>query len=223
VTAPATPPWLEHFPTLRSITDPAGQRVIAAAQRLTMPSETVVFHTGAPCRNYLLVIDGSVRVRQIAANGREIVLYRVGPGESCVLTTSCLLASSSYAAEGITEGEVDAVAIPAPEFHRAVAESPGFRQFVFDSFGQRLADLMALVEEVAFGRLEARLAQRLLRFAGDGSVVEATHPELATEIGSAREVVSRQLKTFEQRGWVTLQRGRVEIQDREALAALELM
>lgn len=215
--------WLAHFPALREITDPVGRRVITAAQHLRVPPGTTVFHTGDPCRNYLLVIDGSVRVQQTAPNGREIVLYRVGPGESCVLTTSCLLATSGYAAEGITEDEVEAVAIPAPDFHRAVAESPGFRQFVFDGFGQRLAELMTLIEEVAFGRLDARLAQRLLRLAGEADRVETTHQQLATEIGSAREVVSRQLKEFERRGWVALGRGHVDLRDRRALAALELM
>ena len=217
------PEWVSHFRGLDAIDDPTGQRVVTEAQRMRVPAETVVFRIGDACENYLLVIDGSVRVRQTAPNGREIVLYRVGPGESCVLTTSCLLGADTYAAEGITEGEVDAIAIPAPAFHRAVGASAGFREFVFAGFGQRLSNLMTLVEEVAFGRLEARLAQRLLRFADDGGMVALTHQDLATEIGSAREVISRQLKDFERQGWVVLHRGKVEVRNRDALARLDLM
>ena len=217
------PDWLERFPALRDVQDPAGQRVLESAQLMQVPPETTVFRVGDACRHYLLVLEGSVKVRQTAANGREIILYRVGAGDSCVLTTSCLLSSEHYAAEGITETEVTAIGIPASEFHRGVNESPAFRQFVFARYGQRLADLMILVEEVAFGRLEARLAQRLLRFSNARSEVTLTHQELATEIGSAREVVSRQLKDFERQGWVRLHRGRIEILDRAALEKLDLM
>lgn len=220
---PQRPDWVAHFRGLDTIDDPVGLRIVSEAQPLRVPPHTTVFRIGDACENYLLVIQGSVRVRQTAPNGREIVLYRVGPGESCVLTTSCLLGADTYAAEGVTESEVEAIAIPAPAFHRAVASSTGFREFVFAGFGQRLSSLMTLVEEVAFGRLEARLAQRLLQFADEQGMVSRTHQELATEIGSAREVISRQLKEFERQGWVALHRGKVEIRDREALATLDLM
>ncbi len=162
-----------------------------------------------------------MRVQQTGTNGREIVLYRVQRGESCVLTTSCLLAHAHYAAQGVSETPVHAVAIPAARFHEGLNRSEGFRNFVFQGYGQRLADLMLLVEEVAFDRLEARLARRLLALASGRRTLDLTHQALAVEIGSAREVVSRQLKDFERHGWVRLARGHIEILDHEALAALD--
>jgi CRP/FNR family transcriptional regulator len=166
------------------------------------------------------VLDGSVRVQKLGENGREIVLYRVGRGETCLLTTSCLIARERYPAEGITETEVRAAALPVEVFNEALALSAAFRGFVFAAFGARLAELMALIEAVAFERVEARLARRLLEAETASGEVIATHQELAAELGTAREVVSRFLKEFERRGYVRLARGRIEIAERAALEKL---
>lgn len=215
-----SPSWLERFPNLQAVTDPVGRGVLAAAQELTVPAGTTVFHVGDACRHYLLVLDGSVRVQQVAHNGREIVLYRVQEGESCVLTTSCLLGHDRYVAEGVTETEVRAVAIPAGRFLEGIESSPGFRRFVFEGYGQRIADLMLLIEDIVFGRVDVRLAKRLLSLADAEGVVRLTHQALAAEIGSAREVVSRQLKEFERRELIALGRGAIELRDRAALGRL---
>jgi CRP/FNR family transcriptional regulator len=166
------------------------------------------------------VLDGSVRVQKLGENGREIVLYRVGRGETCLLTTSCLIARERYPAEGITETEVRAAALPDEPFNEALALSSEFRGFVFASFGARLAELMALIEAISFGRIDARLARRLLESETASGEVIATHQELAAELGTAREVVSRFLKEFERRGYVRLARGRIEIAERAALEKL---
>jgi CRP/FNR family transcriptional regulator len=186
---------------------------------MTIPPGVTVYREGDACENFFLVLDGSVRVQKLSESGREIVLYRVEAGQSCVLTTTCLLAHERYAAEGITETEVRAVSIPLARFHEALARSPGFRDFVFTSYGVRISDLILLVEEVAFGRIDLRLAQLLLDQA-KGELLEATHQQLAAELGTAREVISRQLKEFERRGWVQLGRGRIQVLDRDGLAAL---
>jgi CRP/FNR family transcriptional regulator len=157
------------------------------------------------------VLEGSVRVQKLAENGREITLYRVESGGSCVLTTSCLLARERYPAEGITETEVIAAMIPLALFEKALDTSAGFRRFVFSTYAQRISHLILLVEEVAFGRIDERLAQCLLEMREVDNTVEATHQVLAAELGTAREVISRQLKEFERRGWIALQRGRIEI------------
>lgn len=219
--SPAEPPdWLNRFPPLRAISDPAWRRIAERLSVMRIEPGTSVFRVGDPCRNYLLVSEGAVRVQTVSESGREIVLYRVGSGEICVLTTSCLFAGAQYPAEGVTETAVQAVAMPKGLFDEAVAASPGFRQFVFASLGERLSRLMALVQEVAFGRIDARLAQRLLLLASADGAVGATHQDLATELGTAREVVSRLLKDFERRAWVRLARGRIEIADRAALERL---
>jgi len=212
--------WLEHFPALRELADPAWREVLAAVKPITVPPGVTVYRAGDPCQNYFLVLDGSVRVQKVSENGREIVLYRVETGQSCVLTTSCLLARDPYPAEGISETEVHAVMIPLAQFRDGLARSPGFREFVFKSYGERISELIMLVEEVAFGRIDLRLAQLLLEQADPAGMLEGTHQQFAAELGTAREVVSRQLKEFERRGWVRLGRGRVEILERTALLDL---
>lgn len=191
------------------------------AVRVAAPASAFVFQEGQAAQAYLLVTGGSVRVQKLAESGREIVLYRVEAGESCVLTTAGLLSGGAYEAEARAEGEVTALALPAPAFHRLMAENASFRAFVFRGFSQRLADLLLLVEEVAFGRLDVRLAEWLVKAApGDGAALQTTHQALAAELGTAREVVSRQLKEFERRGWVHLGRGRIELLNTAALCDL---
>lgn len=215
--------WVEGFPLLREADDPAVREVLAGARQLHVAAGTTVFRVGEPCRNYLLVLEGCVRVQQVAPNGREIVLYRVRQGESCILTTSCLMGDTHYVAEGVTETDVRVVGIPAAVFQQALEHSPGFRRFVFDDYGRRIAALMRLIEELVFGKVDVRLAKRLLNLAADGGRLELTHQALAAELGSAREVVSRQLKEFERRGWIALARGEIRLLDREALRRLAAM
>ena len=212
--------WSSSFPELHPDQDPALQSVIAATMQVEVPEGETVFSTGMHCENYLLVTQGSVRVQQLAASGREIVLYRVGPGESCVLTTSCLMSEDSYPAEGITETAVTALVIPAPVFHRAMQDSGQFRKFVMHNFSRRIADLLTLIEEVTFRRIDSRLAARLVQLADTDWNLRLTHQDLATELGSAREVISRMLKEFERKDWIRLGRGTITLLDAEALTAL---
>lgn len=216
--------WPAIFPDLlaprQSALDANVTALLDAAAEVKVPAHATVFRQGDQCRNYLLIIEGSVKVITRAENGREIVLYRLGPGDSCVLTTSCLFGNSRYPAEGITETGVVALAIPADRFQHAVQQSGAFRHFVFASFSGHLGSLITLVEEVAFGRVDARLARHLLDHSNGGDALPATHQQLATELGTAREVISRQLKDFEQRQLVRLQRGSITLLDRDRLARL---
>jgi len=169
----ATPDdWLDRFPALATAPEAERRRLLAVAQALRVPAGTTVFRPGDACQNYLMVAQGSVRVQKVSESGREIVLYRVEPGQTCVLTTSCLLAGERYPAEGVTETEVVARVLPLAPFHELLAASDVFRHFVFSSFGCRMAELMALVEEVAFGRMDSRLAQRLLALGGSSGRIE---------------------------------------------------
>lgn len=214
-----TSSWLDRFPGLRALEPETAAALNKGAQLVDLPAGHAVFGAGDECRNYLLVIDGSVRVQMTSESGREIVLYRVDSGESCVLTTSCLLAHETYAAEGVTETPVHAVAIPARLFLDLLGRSAALRSFIFTTYGDRIAGLMMLVEEIAFGRLDLRLARFLLLHATEDQI-GVTHQALAVELGTAREVVSRQLKEFERRGWVELSRGRIRLLDPSALERL---
>lgn len=209
------------FPGLAGMEPDCLRLLEQTARIVTVPTGTVVFQDGGECGNYLLVLEGSVRVRKVAENGREIVLYRVESGQSCVLTTNCLMTGSDYSAEGIAETPVQAIALPAAAFRELLARSAVFRDFVFGAYATRIADLLMLIEEVAFGRIDVRLAAWLrqrARMAGD--TIAITHQDLAVELGTAREVISRQLKDFERRGWVSLHRGRIVVREMTGLAGL---
>jgi len=212
--------WIELFPALANLEEDDAQCLTQAAQVVDLPTSQYVFHTGDVCSNFLLVLDGVVRVQMCSENGREIILYRVDAGDSCVLTTACLLGNASYSAEGITESPVRAVAIPAPIFHQMMNRSSVLRDFVFQSYGARLTNLMMLMQEVAFGRLDIRLARFLCKAADAQGELTMTHQQLAVELGSVREVISRQLKEFERRNLLKISRGRITALDLAKLRAL---
>jgi CRP/FNR family transcriptional regulator len=193
--------------------------LLEAGNIARLPRKALAFRPGDACGAYLVVLEGSVKVRLTADNGREIVLYRVGTGESCILTVSCLLAGKLYAAEGICESPVTALTIPAGRFASLLAESALFRDFVLKNYAERVSDLILIMEETVFHGVPMRLAARLLDCAKDGRVL-ATHHEIATDLGTAREVVSRQLKEFERRRLVNLFRGAIEIADAPGLEIL---
>ena len=211
---------LQRFPALADIDDQAGLAVLAQARLLEVPAGQTLFSPGDQCSNYLLVVDGCVKVLGRGSTGREIVLYRIENSGSCVLTTSCLLGQEPYAAEGVTETAVKAFAIPRNAFDEGLANSSRFRQFIFAAYGERIGSLIKLVQEIAFDRIGPRLARYLCQRGADQIELHCTHQELATELGSAREVVSRQLKEFERQGWIQLSRGSIRIDDLGPLQAL---
>jgi CRP/FNR family transcriptional regulator len=191
-----------------------------AGRVLTLPAGAVVFGPGQPPQNYLLLINGTVRVHQLSESGREIVLYRVQAGESCAMTTACLIGDDVYQAEGVAETPVEAVVLPREAFDEAISKSPEFRRFVFAALSSRMTHLFKLIEEVAFSRIDVRLAQRLLELAGDADRVAMTHQQLASELGTAREVISRQLTEFQRRGLLATARGELTLINRAALRGL---
>jgi CRP/FNR family transcriptional regulator len=167
-----------------------------------------------------LLLDGTVRVQQRSETGREVFLYRVHAGESCVLTTACMLAFEEYSADGIAETDVRAVAIPRKTFDALVARSPVFREFVFTAYSRRITDLFTLVDDIVFQRMDVRLAARLLELADGTDTVKATHAVLASELGTAREVISRTLSEFQRRGWIAQARGEVRLTGRAGMERL---
>ncbi|MCV6596630.1 MAG: Crp/Fnr family transcriptional regulator [Mangrovicoccus sp.] len=211
--------WVSSFVALAGLDTAARKLLEERAPSMHVPAGAVVFGPGKVPEQMLLLIDGVVRVQQTSETGREIVLYRVQAGESCILTTACLLAGDAYAAEGIAETDLRAVAIPRAVFDGLLARSSAFRNFVFDAYGQRIADLILTIEDIAFRRLDLRLAETLCRLAGTADSLHATHQDLAKELGSAREVVSRQLAEFQRRGWTEQGRGVIRLLDRPALDA----
>lgn len=212
--------WTERFHGTSHLPKPVRERLRTAARILRFPKGAQVFGPDNVPDSLLFLYDGRIRVSQSSDSGREIVLYRVEAGESCVLTTACMLAEEAYNAEGIAENDVTAVVLPKPAFDRLASEEDAFRQFVFEAYSRRLIDLLRVVDDVAFGHLDVRLAERLLVLAGARDEIQATHQQLASELGTAREVVSRVLQDFQKREMITQSRGRITLTDKAALENL---
>lgn len=211
--------WINRFAGLKSLPADAAQVLVAGSKVVHLPAAARVFEPGQHADNLLLLLSGTVRVQQRSDTGREVFLYRVNAGESCVLTTACMLADEEYAAEGLTETEVEAVVIPRKVFDDLAGRSEVFRSFIFRAYSRRIADLFSLIDDIVFQRVDVRLATRLLDLAQDGTV-QATHQVLAVELGTAREVISRTLGEFQRRGWVEQARGVIRILDRGGLERL---
>lgn len=193
-----------------SASDATLQRVISASVLLRVAAGQPVFAEAAQCTHFPLVLDGTIRVRKLSPQGKELLLYRVEPGESCILTSSCLLGARDYTAGAVAETDVRILAMPRALFLDLLDSMPAFRIEVFELFAARMTDLMSLVDAIAFQKLDQRLANRLL---GHGSVLETSHQQLAQELGSVREIISRLLGEFAHRGALRLGRGRIEILD----------
>jgi len=210
----------ERMNDLSLLPAPIAEQVQQAGQTVMVPAETPVFHMGDECTAFIMVLSGQVRVQQLSEAGRELILYRIHAGESCVITTACLLSSEPYPVEAITEEETRAALLPRPAFEAAFASDPAFRQSVFATYGHRMAQMMGLLAELAFERLEARLARHLLCHAGQDDRVNLTQARLAAELGAAREAVNRRLNSWQKQGLVNLGRGHIELCDKPGLASL---
>ena len=212
--------WLDRFTGLALLEPDVKAQLLQRSAIISAPAGQMIFGPGKSPENMLFLLDGVVRVQQVSESGHEIVLYRIAAGESCVLTTACLLAYDDYAAEGIAETDITAAAIPREVFDDLVARSKSFRDFVFAAFSKRITDLFLMIDAVAFQRVDVRLADTLLKLSEGADQIATTHQKLAVELGSAREVVSRQLQEFQRRGWISQMRGQVTLLDRAGLLAL---
>lgn len=214
------PTWLGEFDSLRLLPEDLRSELEDGSDVVSIPAKTQIFAPGKPAGNLCLVPDGTVKVQQSSDSGRDIFLYRLSAGESCVLSTACMLGLADYAAEAIAETDVRAVAVPRKTFDAMIARSTVFREFVFSAFSRRFTDLCLLIDELAFQRVDVRLAARLIELEEPANVIHVTHAALGIELGTAREVISRTMGDFQTRGWIQQARGKVTLTNREALVML---
>jgi CRP/FNR family transcriptional regulator len=210
--------WPDRFIGLSRLSLPLKHKLQTAARIRRIAAGPRIFGPGETPAGMLFLIEGTVRVHQQSENGRDIVLYRVTGGESCVMTTACLFTHHSYMAEGIAESDVTAAEVPRRTFEDLVSDSPEFRDFVLAAYSHRIVDLFQVIDNVVFGRVDLRIAERLIQLADENGVASMTHQDMADELGTAREVVSRLLNEFRKRGWIEPGRGQVKLLDPEALA-----
>ena len=194
--------------------------LISQAREIELDGGLCVFSQGQRAENFLVVTKGCVNVFARSEEGREVVLYRVRPGELCVLTTACLIGHTRYPAEAVTDSETRAHIIPHDDFERHLDNSEPFRRFVFAGMGSRLAQVTRRFEQMVLTSVGTRLVRLILRRAKTDPVISTTHEQIATEIASAREVVSRKLKSLEESGLISLERGKITVVDYADLEAI---
>ena len=203
------------YPSLKDVT-PSLAEVSAVLQPMTVPVDTVLFSENAACQGFPLVIEGEIKVSRSSGDGRTLELYRVVPGELCLVSSACLFRAQPLSAFGITTKPSTFLLIR-PELFKRWIDTPAFRNDVLGLFAERMADLTGLVDAVAFHKLDRRLAAALL---GRGQQLAITHQALADELGTVREMVTRLLRRFERDGWVTLGREQITILNSAALRGL---
>jgi CRP/FNR family transcriptional regulator, anaerobic regulatory protein len=208
---PTTPDLLTLYPALQSLPS-----LVAKLTPMTVPAGTRLFRENDPCQGFPLVLSGEVRVSRSAANGRELELYRVAPGEMCLVSSAGLFANQPLTARGVATTGTTLCLLAPPDFQEALVD-PEFRRYVLGLFAARMADLTGLIEAIAFQRLDSRLASALL---GHGQQLKVTHQALADELGTVREIVTRLLHRFERDGLVELSRESITIRDSAGLRAL---
>ena len=192
-------------------------RFLSLADRFELSDGACVFQPGETARHYIVVLAGTVRVEQTNPSGRTVVLYRLNAGDSCVLTASYLMSGKPYSGYGYAEGEVLAASLSEARYRDLLADDERFRDHVHQSFALRVDELTDVIDQLLEHRTDLRLARWL---AGDRTrTITMTRQELAAELGTAREVVSRTLKTFEKQRWIELSRGKIEILALDALLA----
>jgi len=203
------------YPVLKDTPPELFRRIEQEAKLVKAPAGAQLFAEGTPCTHFPLLADGVIRATKCSPDGHEILLYRLHPGESCVITVVALLGNSDYPAMAMAETPLTLFGVPRSLFQDLVLVCEPFRVFVFDFLSQRMAHLMALIDDVAFRRMDQRLASRLLQ---ENDPLKVTHQMLADELGTTREVVSRTLETLQESGILRLGRKRIEVLDRPALA-----
>jgi CRP/FNR family transcriptional regulator len=210
---------LQAVPILNTADNNLIREFQQAATLAKIPAGKDVFVEGDSVKAIALLISGVVRVYKIGATGREITLYRFGLGQSCILTANAILSKQSFPAIATVEKEAEAVLIPSDVFRDWVNRYDLWRGFVFDLLSQRLSNVMEIVDEVAFRRMDVRVASFLLTRYRVHNPMRITHQEIAAELGSSREVMSRILEDFAERGLIRVSRGEVEVLDDEELQA----
>lgn len=188
-----------------------------------IPAGKDVFLEGDSVDAIALLISGGVRVFKVGETGREITLYRFGHGESCILTANAILSRKSFPAIAAVEFDAEAIMIPAEVFREWVKRCDIWRDYVFELFSDRLATIMAVVDEVVFQRMDRRVAALLLNMSQYQQRLRITHQEIAAELGSSREVISRILEDFSRTGLISSGRGIIEILNQEELESRSFM
>lgn len=210
-----------HFPFINRCSAQFKETFFNNVQFMQLPAGMSICDEGQQCAQLAMVIDGVGRVYKLSPSGREITLYRIYRGESCVLTASCIMSQNTFPAMAATETAVSAILVSPINVREWFCQDQEWQKFIFGLLSFRLNEIITVVEEVAFKRIDVRIAEQIVRYLGNSNrVMQKTHAELAADVGSSREVISRILKDFAERGLVNLTRGSIEVIDMESIQHL---
>ncbi len=206
------------FPFLKDAGKDVRDEVLKYSEVARIPKGTFIFFEGDECKQLALILSGTARVYKPAESGREITLYRLVKGDSCVLTASCIFSHNPFPAIATAEDDIEAIAIPSNVFRDWVNRFEVWRNYVFNLLSKRLSEIIATIEEVAFRRMDTRIAEFLVKlYVTENDSIKTTHQDIAMELGTSREVVSRILKHFEYEKLISLSRGTITILDINSL------
>ncbi|MFZ3176747.1 MAG: Crp/Fnr family transcriptional regulator [Methylovirgula sp.] len=214
--------WVERFPFIGELAADDFAKLANVVQFPALEAGQIAYREEWECPNYIMCVDGRTRVYKTNSTGREVLIYKVEGGGTCVLTTQCLLSNSNFPAESVAEARTELATFSKSHFHKFMAEIPAFRDFVMNDYTRLLGTMFSLIDTIAFATIEQRLARRLLVESAETQVVGKTHQQLASDIGSVREIVSRHLEDWERKGWIKSHRGQVQILDKRALASRQM-
>jgi len=201
------------YPVLSGVNQELLDRSLSGAKLITLKKGTLIFDELQPCNTFPFILSGKIRIFKQSINGRELSLYTVESGDTCIVTTGCLLGNEVYNASGMVKKDTDLIMLSASSFDELL-NAPAFREFIFSVISKKILELLQLVEAVAFHKLDRRLASLLIQ---QGKKLKISHQELADELGTVREMITRLLNSFSDTGLIRLSRGRIEILDVPAL------
>jgi CRP/FNR family transcriptional regulator len=202
----------KSFPFIAALPSRLRDALRVRAMRKVLENRQVLVPAGSECAYLPFVLEGALRIYKISEAGKELTLYRIEQGESCILSSTCILNGGSFLAIAEAEGHTQILLLPAPLLNRLVEEDAACRRFIFEQYAHRLDAVLTLLEEVTFHHMDMRIAAFLLRNATPGATsVRRTHAEIAAELGTSREVVTRILADFEAGKVISTSRGKITI------------
>ncbi len=201
--------FTQIFPAFRNNSGLASE-ILSRSHIKPFAKDQVIYSEGDTCSAIAFVISGEIRVFKIGEGGREITLYEMAKGDTCILNASCILSDMPYPAHAIASCDTELLVITAGDFRRMLSHYEEMRGFVFDLISQRLMSVMTLVEEVAFRRMDLRLLEYIEEHLVNGQLI-MTHQKIANDLGTSREVVSRLLKNLEKQGMIILSRNLIQV------------
>ncbi len=205
---PEAEPFRTLFPELGS-DEQLVRAVLSSGSQVRLSTGQHICMEGSTCSHLAFVLSGTGRIYKLSETGREITLYRVEPGECCILTLSCIVSEKRFPAFAVSETELQAIIVPAAAIQQWMDDSRSWRRYAWNLIAARLGEVISLVEEITFRRMDERLAFYLnqAKLFPLGQQTRITHQQIAAELGTSREVISRLLKDLEEQGVVEVGRG----------------